>query len=92
MEATTIIKKPLFTEKTTFSAGVANRFAFEVDRRANKRQIKQAVEELSGVRVLSVATQIRKGSMRRNRAGWFRVGNEKRAVVKLHAEDRIELF
>jgi len=92
MEATTIIKKPLVTEKTTFSAGVANRFAFEVDRRANKRQIKQAVEELYGVRVLSVATQIRKGSMRRNRAGWFKVGNEKRAVVKLHAEDRIELF
>ena len=92
MEATTIIKKPLVTEKTTFAAGVANRFSFEVDRRATKQQIKLAVEELYGVRVISVATQIRKGALRRNRAGWFRVGNEKRAVVKLHAEDRIELF
>ena len=92
MEATTIIKKPLVTEKTTYAAGVANRFAFEVDRRANKQQIKLAIEELYGVRVISVATQIRKGSMRRNRAGWFRVGNEKRSIVKLHAEDRIELF
>ena len=92
MEATTVIRKPLVTEKTTFAAGTVNRFSFEVDRRANKQQIKRAVEELYGVRVLSVATQVRKGSLRRNKAGWFRVGNEKRAVVKLHAEDRIELF
>ena len=92
MEATTVIRKPLVTEKTTFAASTVNRFAFEVDRRANKQQIKRAVEELYGVRVLSVATQVRKGSLRRNKAGWFRVGNEKRAVVKLHAEDRIELF
>jgi len=92
MEATTVIKKPLVTEKTTFSAGTNNRFAFEVDKRANKGQIKRAVEEIYGVRVLSVATQVRKGHMKRNRMGWFRVGNQKRAVVKLHAEDRIELF
>ena len=92
MEATTVIKKPLVTEKTTFGASANNRFAFEVDKRANKAQIKNAVEEIYGVRVLSVATQIRKGNMRRNRMGWFRVGNEKRAIVKLHSEDRIELF
>jgi len=92
MEATTVIKKPLVTEKTTFGAGANNRFAFEVDKRANKAQIKRAVEEIYGVRVLSVATQVRKGHLKRNRMGWFRVGNQKRAVVKLHAEDRIELF
>ena len=92
MEVTTIIRKPLVTEKTTFNAGANNRYAFEVDRRANKAQIKKAVEEIYGVRVLSVATQVRKGRMRRNRMGWFREGNEKHAIVKLHAEDRIELF
>ena len=59
---------------------------------ATKGQIKKAVEELYGVRVLSVATQVRKGQMRRNRMGWFRVGSVKHAIVKLHAEDRIELF
>lgn len=92
MEVTTIIRKPLVTEKTTFNATANNRFAFEVDRRATKGQIKRAVEELYGVRVLSVATQVRKGHMRRNRMGWFRVGNVKHAIVKLHTEDRIELF
>ena len=69
-----------------------NRYVFEVDKRADKGQIKRAVEEIYGVRVLSVATQVRKGHMKRNRMGWFRVGNQKRAVVKLHGEDRIELF
>jgi len=92
MEATTVVKKPLVTEKTTFFASANNRYAFEVDKRANKAQIKNAVEEIYGVRVVSVATQIRKGRMKRNRVGWFRVGNAKRAIVKLHSEDRIELF
>lgn len=92
MEATTVIKKPHVTEKTTFAAGTSNRYSFEVDRRANKQQIKRAIEEIYGVRVLTVSTQVRKGQLRRNRGGSFRVGNVKRAVVKLHAEDRIELF
>lgn len=92
MEATTVIKKPLVTEKTTFAAGADNRYAFLVDNRADKGQIKRAVEDIYSVRVLSVATQVRKGQLKRNRMGWFRVGSQKRAVVKLHAEDRIELF
>ena len=92
MESTTVIKKPLVTEKTTFSATADNRYAFEVDKRAGKAEIKRAIEDIYGVRVISVSTQNRKGSMRRNRMGWFRVGNQKRAIVKLHSEDRIELF
>ena len=92
MESTTIIKKPLVSEKTTYCATADNRYSFEVDKRADKAQIKRAIEDIYGVRVLSVATQVRKGHMKRNRAGWFRVGNAKRATVKLHAEDRIELF
>ena len=45
MEATTVVKKPLVTEKTTFSASANNRYAFEVDKRANKAQIKNAVRD-----------------------------------------------
>jgi large subunit ribosomal protein L23 len=92
MEITTVIKKPLVTEKSTFGVSMNNRYVFEVDKRADKGQIKRAIEGIYGVRVLSVATQVRKGHMKRNSMGWFRVGNQKRAVVKLHAEDRIELF
>ena len=92
MEATFVIRKPLVTEKTTFTSTEFNRYAFEVDSRADKRQIKRAVEELYGVRVMSVATQNRKGQMRRNRYGHWRTKDVRRAIVKIHADDRIELF
>ena len=91
MEATAIIKKPLVTEKSTFLAE-SNRYTFQVDRRADKGQIRRAVEELYGVRVLSVATQNRPGKVRRFRYGYVNTPTTKRAVVKVHAEDRIELF
>ncbi len=92
MEATTIIRRPLITEKSTFQSSEFNRYAFEIDRRASKIQVKRAVEELYDVRVVSVATQHRKGQMRRNRFGYFKSKGMKRAIVKIHPEDRIELF
>ena len=92
MEATTVIRKPMVTEKSTFSSSEFNRYSFIVDRRATKPQIKDAVQELYGVRVMSVATQNRKGRLRRNRFGFWRSERRKVAVVKVHPEDRIELF
>ncbi|MEE9128459.1 MAG: 50S ribosomal protein L23 [Phycisphaerales bacterium] len=92
MESTTIIRRPLVTEKSTFASSELNRYAFEVDSRATKPQIRRAVEDLYGVRVLSVATQNRKGQLRRNKFGQWRAKKMKQAVVKIHAEDRIELF
>jgi large subunit ribosomal protein L23 len=92
MEATQIIIKPLVTEKNTFNADAHNRVAFQVDRRADKGQIKRAVQELYKVRVVSVATKIDKGSRHRNRFGFFRDSDVKQAIVKVHPEDKIELF
>lgn len=92
MQPTTIIRKPLITEKATFDSSVHNRYAFEVDRRASKDQIRDAVQELYGVRVVGVATQNRKGQLRRNRFGFWRAKAMKRAIVKIHPDDRIELF
>ena len=91
MEPTTVIKKPLVTEKSTFLAE-ANRYAFQVDKRATKPQIRKAVEALYGVRVLSVATQNRPGKVRRFRYGYINTPTTKRAIVKVHADERIELF
>jgi large subunit ribosomal protein L23 len=91
MEATRIIQKPLITEKAT-AESEHNRYVFAVDMQATKPQIRKAVQELYGVRVLSVATQIRKGRMRRNRFGLWRTADSKRAIVKVHAKDRIEFF
>ena len=92
MEATTIIRRPLITEKATWESTTYNRYAFEVDKRANKGQIKRAIETLYRVRVLSVATQNRHGHVRRTRHGYVDTPGMKRAIVKVHPEDRIELF
>jgi len=91
MIATTVVRRPLITEKATF-ASEHNRYTFEVDRRASKPQIKQAVQELYEVRVLSVATQVRKGARKRTRFGYVDMPAVKRAIVKIHPEDKIELF
>lgn len=50
------IKRPILTEKASFDSEVNNRFAFVVDRNANKIQIKEAIEEMYGVTVDSVRT------------------------------------
>ena len=92
MEATTVIKKPFITEKATFTADAFNRYAFQVDRSADKGQIKRAIEELYNVRVVSVATQIRKGHWRRYRYGFVKSPKTKRAIIKVHPDDKIELF
>ena len=44
------------------------------------------------MRVLSVATQVRKGQQKRNKFGFWRAKAKKQAVVKIHAEDTIDLF
>lgn len=92
MEATRIIRKPIITEKATVDSNEFNRFTFEVDRRATKTHVKRAVEELYGVRVVSVATQVRKGETLRRRYGYATTGTIKRAIVKIHPEDSIQLF
>ena len=91
MNATTVIRKPLVTEKTTMSSA-HHRYTFEVDRHADKVQIKRAIEELYSVRVLKVATQNRRGQLRRNKFGYWKTKARKHAVVKVHPDDRIELF
>ncbi|MHC5022695.1 MAG: 50S ribosomal protein L23 [Planctomycetota bacterium] len=92
MEPTSVIHKPLITEKATICSTEQNRVAFRVDPRATKPQIRRAVESLYGVRVLGVATQNRKGQLRRNKFGYWRTARLKIATVKIHPEDRIELF
>lgn len=91
MEPTNVIKAPLVTEKSTYAAE-SNRYAFKVDTQATKKEIRKAVEALYGVRVIRVATQNRPGKLRRYKYGYVRTPLTKRAVVKIHADDRIELF
>jgi len=79
-----IILRPLITEKGTHQSGHHRAYPFEVNPWATKDEIKNAVEDLFGVRVLKVRTQNRQGKKRRFR---FRVGqlpNWKKAIVTLH--------
>ena len=91
-EATHVIKRPLITEKSTWESGSRNRYAFEVDMKANKTQIKWAIGQLYKVRVEKVSTQVRKGKAFRTKFGFSNTGDWKKAVVQLHPEDKIDLF
>jgi len=91
MEATYVIKRPLLSEKNTWAAE-QNRYAFEVDIRACKDEIKLAIEAIYKVRVTGVNTQIRKGKHRRLKYGEVQDPTIKRAIIRLHAQDVIELF
>ena len=93
MDAHDVIKQPVVSEKS-YALLDTNAYTFEVHRDANKIEVRQAVEELFGVKVVKVNTLNRKGKRKRNRrSGTY--GSRpasKRAVVTLVDGDRIDLF
>jgi large subunit ribosomal protein L23 len=91
MQVENIIKRPLMlTEKGNILRETQNQYFFEVDRRANKIQIKQAVETLFSVKVLEVRTLIVRGRMRRMGRGYAKTKNWKKAIVSVKEGDTIE--
>lgn len=88
----TVIIRPLVTEKGTHQSQTRNAYAFEVANEANKAQIRQAVEKIYNVRVMSVRTATRKGKPRRSGAKWGTTSHWKKAVVVLHPDHHIDLF
>jgi large subunit ribosomal protein L23 len=92
LEPHQVVLRPLITEKGTHQFTRYNAYSFEVNLQADKNLIKAAVEELFGVRVLKVRTQMRLGKKRRYRMRVGRMSNWKKAIVTLHEEDRIEFF
>ena len=93
MQLTDIIKRPLMlTEKGNVLRETQNQFLFEVDRRANKIQIRQAVEKLFNVKVDAVRTLIMRGHHRRMGRGYEKTPNWKKAIVSVKEGDTIEFF
>ena len=94
LEPYQVILRPLVTEKGTHQSTNEhqNAYSFEVNLWANKTQIKQAVQDLFNVRVLAVRTQLRLGKRRRYRWKFGKLSNWKKAIVKLHPDDKIEFF
>jgi len=87
-----IIKRPLVTEKGTKQKEQSNQLAFEVDRRANKIMVRNAVENIFKVRVLSVRMMNIRGKQRRVGRNVGRKADWKKAIVKLAPGENIEFF
>ncbi|NLI54967.1 MAG: 50S ribosomal protein L23 [Clostridiales bacterium] len=87
-----IIKKPVLTEKS-YDQFAGRTYTFEVDKTANKIEIKKAVEEIFGVEVESVHTINRDGKVRRQGTSTGRTPSSKKAYVKLKENSKgIEFF
>ena len=87
-----VIKRPIDTEKTRDQAA-DGKYTFEVDRRANKHQVKEAVEQIFDVEVLSVNTI--NMPAKRGRYGRRMVTRKpawKKAIVTLAPGERIDIF
>ena len=91
-----IIKKPVITEKMTAISEKLNKYAFIVDVRANKLQIKEAVEDLYGVKVASVNTMRYDGKVksRYTKSGVITGKRDafKKAVVTLAEGETINFY
>ncbi len=87
-----ILKKPVITEKSTIQKEAANQLSFEVDRRANKLEIRRAVERIFNVKVVGVRTMQMKGKIKRFGRLLGKRRNWKKAVVKLAKGEHVEFF
>jgi large subunit ribosomal protein L23 len=86
-----VIVRPIVSEKSY--AGIEmNTYTFLVDRRANKTEIKEAVQRIWNVRVVGVNTLTRRGKLKRRGYTRGHRPDEKRAIVTLAEGDRIEIF
>jgi large subunit ribosomal protein L23 len=87
-----IIKRPLITEKTNIQKEEFNKVTFEVDRSANRVEIRRAIEKIFNVKVASVRTMQVSGKIKRRGKIQGKRRNWKKAIVTLMAGERIEFF
>ena len=92
MDIYKVIKKPLLTEKGNVQKETNNQICLEVARKANKVEIRHAVETLFKIKVLEVKTINMKGKTRRVGKNIGKTPNWKKAIVKLAPGKSIEFF
>ncbi|MDD2605509.1 MAG: 50S ribosomal protein L23 [Desulfobacterales bacterium] len=92
MNAYDIIVRPVITEKTTVQKDERNQISFEVARRANRVEVKRAVEKIFNVRVAAVNTQHVRGKIKRRGRIVGKRKDWKKAIVTLMPGERIEFF
>jgi len=87
-----VLKKPLITEKSNLLKEGFNQIVFEVDKKANKVEIKKAVEKLFKVTVVKVHTIHVRGKTKRMGRSFGKKPNWKKAVVTLKERERVDFF
>jgi large subunit ribosomal protein L23 len=87
-----IVRRPIVTEKSSLMKDTGNQYVFEVHRDANKIEIKQAVEKLFKVKVVSVRVVNMEGKEKRLGRSMGKKPDWKKAVVKLSPKDKITIF
>ena len=87
-----VVRRPLLTEKNMHRAEIRREYTFEVDPRANKIEIRRAVENLYDVKVERVNTVMKRGLPKRFGWHWAKTPDQKKAIVKLVEGFKIELL
>lgn len=87
-----VLRSPVITEKMTMMAESGNKVAFWVDPRANKSEIKKAIEKLFTVKVLGVNTQRVPGKKKRMGRIMGKLPIRKKAYITLKEGDKIPIF
>ncbi len=84
------LKAPHITEQSSQLSQDLKQIVFKVDKGANKREIKKAVENLFNVTVVKVTTSVVKGKTKRNRFGVYKRSDYKKAFVSLSPDSDIQ--
>jgi large subunit ribosomal protein L23 len=96
MKPADVLIRPIITEKVNGQMENGGRYTFEVDKRANKLEVKKAVEEFYNVKVADVNTNVVPGKLksRFTKSGFLQgqKGSYKKATVTLVEGDSIDLF
>ena len=87
-----IIIRSLITEKVSLATEHGNVYGFQVVPRANKNQVKQAVEKLYDVKVLKVNTMVNPGKLRKRKMKVSKTPKWKKAFVQIEQGQKIEIF
>lgn len=92
MDPRQIIRRHLVTERSTILKEANNEYVFEVDKRANKHTVKEAVERAFNVKVADVRTIVMPGKLKRMGRFEGKTSTWKKAIVKLQANQTISMF
>jgi large subunit ribosomal protein L23 len=92
MKSYEIVRRPLDTEKTNLQKEAFNQVSFEVDRTANRIEIRRAIEKIFNVKVAAVRTMQVKGKIKRRGRILGKRKDWKKAIVTLMPGERIDFF